>query len=265
MKNKIQSEFLFSLVSLALIVLVVQSFYALVVRPRAEAGLQREYELARTDPTVRPGRSIYVIVKDYEQETCIILMLWSLTLLSYKTLRLVRDRRLLDADVLHVPEGMQILPQDSREYSRQVEQLPPPQQSLLLPRALTAALNRFGATRNVQDAAEASRAVCESEAARLDSENAMLRYTAWAIPAIGFIGTVRGIGDALGTAHRAMSGDITGVTEGLGITFNSTFIALLLSIFVMFLLHQLQLAQERFVLDTESYVDRKLIGHLRAN
>jgi biopolymer transport protein ExbB/TolQ len=60
-----------------------------------------------------------------------------------------------------------------------------------------------------------------------------------------------------------MTGDITGVTEGLGITFNSTFIALLLSIVVMFLLHQLQLAQERLVLDTETYIDQKLIRHLR--
>jgi len=33
----------------------------------------------------------------------------------------------------------------------------------------------------------------------------------------------------------------------------------------MFLLHQLQLAQERFVLDTESYVERRLIGHLRSD
>jgi biopolymer transport protein ExbB/TolQ len=263
MKNKYPSEFLFSIFSLIIIIIIVQSIYVVVIRPRAVSSLQREYELARTDPTVRPGRTIYVIIKDYEQETCIILMLWSLALLTYKTFRLSRDRRLLDADVLHVPEGMRILPQDSREYSRQLEQLEAEKQGLLLPRALSAALDRFGATRNVQDAAEAARAICESEAARLDSENAMLRYTAWAIPAIGFIGTVRGIGNALATAHRAMSGDITGVTEGLGITFNSTFIALLLSIGVMFLLHQLQLAQERFVLDTESYIDQRLIRHLR--
>ncbi len=263
MKNKIQSEFLFSIFSLIVIVILVQSFYVLVVRPQAEASLVRDYELAKTDPTVRPGRSIWVIVRDYEQETCIILMLWSLTLLTYRSRTLLRDRRLLDADVLQIPEGMRVLPQDSRDHLRQIEQLPPHQQGLLLPRAMTAALSRFGATQNVQAAAEASRAICESEAARLDSENAMLRYTAWAIPAIGFIGTVRGIGNALGTAHRAMSGDITGVTEGLGITFNSTFIALLLSIVVMFLLHQLQLAQERFVLDTESYIDRRLISHLR--
>lgn len=257
------SEFAFSLVSLILLIIVVQSVYAIAIRPRAEALLTLQREQARNDPTLHADRSVLVIIKDYEQEACIVLFLWSISLLIYKSIALSRDRKLLEADVLHVPEGMRVLPQDAREYSRQLEQLGAEQRGLLLPRALTAGLNRFGATHSVQDAATAAREVCESESARLDSENAMLRYTAWAIPAIGFIGTVRGIGDALSTAHRAMSGDISGVTEGLGITFNATLIALLLSILVMFVLHQLQLAQERFVLNTESYIDSRLIRHLR--
>lgn len=258
------SEFVITLVSLILTVIVVQAFYAIAVRPRAEALLTLQREQARNDPMLKADRSLWVIIKDYEQESCIILFIWSVSLLCYKAYLLGRDRKLLDADVLHVPEGLRVLPQDAREYSRQLEQLGTDQRRLLLPRALTAALNRFGATHNVQDAASAAREICESEAARLDSENAMLRYTAWAIPAIGFIGTVRGIGDALSQAHRAMSGDISGVTEGLGITFNATLIALLLSILVMFMLHQLQLAQERFVLETESYIDSRLVRHLRA-
>lgn len=261
--TRFPSEFVFSLVSLILVIIVVQTVYAIAIRPRAESLLELQREQARNDPTLHADRSILVIIKDYEQESCIVLFLWSISLLVYKSIALGRDRKVLDADVLHVPEGMRVLPQDAREYSRQLEQLGPEQRELLLPRALTAALNRFGATHNVQDAATAAREVCESESARLDSENAMLRYTAWAIPAIGFIGTVRGIGDALSTAHRAMSGDISGVTEGLGITFNATLIALLLSILVMFVLHQLQLAQERFVLNTESYIDSRLIRHLR--
>jgi biopolymer transport protein ExbB/TolQ len=261
--TRFPGEFVFSIVSLILVIIVVQAVYAIAIRPRAEALLTLQREQARNDPTLHADRSILVIIKDYEQESCIILFLWSISLLVYKSITLARDRKLLAADVLHVPEGMRVLPQDAREYARQLEQLGLDQRDLLLPRALTAALNRFGATHNVQDAATAAREVCESEAARLDSENAMLRYTAWAIPAIGFIGTVRGIGDALSTAHRAMSGDISGVTEGLGITFNATLIALLLSILVMFVLHQLQLAQERFVLNTESYIDSRLIRHMR--
>ncbi|MCK5376047.1 MAG: MotA/TolQ/ExbB proton channel family protein, partial [Acidobacteria bacterium] len=135
---------------------------------------------------------------------------------------------------------------------------------LLLPRALLAALHRFGATGSIQDASDTAHSTAETESERLDSELAMVRYIAWAIPSIGFIGTVRGIGAALGQAHRAVEGDITGVTLNLGVAFNSTFIALLISIVLMFLLHQLQLRQERLVLDTETYVDSHLILHLQA-
>jgi len=104
---------------------------------------------------------------------------------------------------------------------------------------------------------------CERETDRLDSELSMVRYIAWAIPSVGFIGTVRGIGEALGQAHKAVEGDIAGVTESLGVAFNSTFIALVLSIILMFLLHQLQLVQERLVLDAQDYSDQRLLRHLQ--
>ena len=94
----------------------------------------------------------------------------------------------------------------------------------------------------------------ESEANRLESELSMIRYIAWAIPAIGFIGTVRGIGDALAQADKAVQGDIAGVTESLGVAFNSTLVALLLSILLMFLVHQLQSFQERLVFEAKSTV-----------
>ena len=73
----------------------------------------------------------------------------------------------------------------------------------------------------------------------------------------------RGIGQALGQAHKAAQGDIAGVTQSLGVAFNSTFVALLISILVMFLLHYLQVTQERIVLDTEEYCDKRLIQHLQ--
>jgi biopolymer transport protein ExbB/TolQ len=107
--------------------------------------------------------------------------------------------------------------------------------------------------------------VADAEGERLESELSMVRYIAWAIPSIGFIGTVRGIGEALGQAHKAVEGEISGVTQSLGVAFNSTFIALLISIVLMFVLHQVQLQQERLVLDTESYLDRNLIRHLQVH
>ena len=64
---------------------------------------------------------------------------------------------------------------------------------------------------------------------------------------------------------KAVKGDIAGVTQSLGVAFNSTFIALLISIFLMFLVHQLQLMQERLVFDSENYCDDKVIRHLKAD
>ena len=93
----------------------------------------------------------------------------------------------------------------------------------------------------------------------------MIRYISWAIPSIGFIGTVRGIGEALAQADKAVQGDIAGVTQSLGVAFNSTFIALLISIFLMFLVYQLQLLQERLVFDGRNYVDEKLIQHMKSD
>jgi len=262
-KSRAPSELLFSLFALIIFTISVHAVYVTVVRPKAAALLAEQRTAMMKDPNFVAERSMYVVLKDWEQEAEIILGLWALAIIGYKSWRARRERLLLSRDLVHVPEGMRILPEDAREYARPLESLPPVEAECLLPRALLAALYRFGATRNIQDVSDAARGVCDAEADRLDSELSMLRYIAWAIPAIGFIGTVRGIGDALGQAHRAVSGDVSGVTEGLGTAFNSTLVALLISIVLMFLLHQLQLAQERMVLDSETYLDRNLIRHMQ--
>lgn len=264
MNRKLPNEFLFTIVALLVSIVLVHSVYVLHVRPVAEATLQADRERMTADPNYVSQRSLEVVLKDYEQEAEVILMFWALAIMGYKAIAHRREQQALEADMLRLPEGMKILPEDTREYARQIENLPAETRELLAPRALLGALARFGATRSVQDASTVAHGICQSEADRLDSDLALLRYIAWAIPAIGFIGTVRGIGDALSQAHKAVTGDISGVTEGLGVAFNSTLIALLLSILLMFLMQQLQRVQERRVLDTETWLDQRIIRNLQA-
>ncbi len=264
MRRPGSSGFVFQAASLLVAATLVHAVYVTVVWPRSEALLAVQQARMQVDPAYVQERSIWVILKDYEQESEIILMLWALAILGQKAMRLRREERLLDRDLVPLAEGMKILPDDAREYARQIQALPGDECSGLLPRSLLAALHRFGATRSIADASASAHGVCEGEADRLDSELSLLRYIAWAIPAIGFIGTVRGIGDALAQAHRAMQGDLSGVTAGLGTAFNSTLVALLLSLVLMFLLHHMQGEQERLVRDAESYLDERLVQSLRA-
>jgi biopolymer transport protein ExbB/TolQ len=264
-KKSIPAEFVFQLFALVIAIIFVHALYVSVVRPNAARIIEQQNAAAKADPNYVRERKISVLIKDYEQESEIILGLWALAIMGYKARTIMRERRLLDVDLVPVAEGMRILPEDTREFARQVQALPDESQQMLLPRALLNALRRFASTRNIQDVSSSTHTICESEAERLESELSMIRYISWAIPSIGFIGTVRGIGEALAQADKAVQGDIAGVTQSLGIAFNSTFIALLISIFLMFLVHQLQLMQERLVFDSENYTNDKLIRHMKAD
>lgn len=265
MQQRFPTEFVYQALSLVLIALVVHTLYTAHIRPTALEIREAQEMRLQQDPYYVPERSPYILVQDLEQEVCFILMFWAFAIMGYKARKAWQERRLLERDLINVPEGMRILPEDTREYARNIQALPEQERRMLLPRAMLAALERFGSTGNVQDVSAASRDLCHGEADLQESELSMIRYIAWAIPSVGFIGTVRGIGEALGQAHRAVEGDITGVTASLGVAFNSTFIALLISIVVMFLVHQLQQFQERLVFDTETQVDHELVRHMKSD
>ena len=263
MRKNIPFELVYQIGALIISVMLVHLVYVTLIRPNADAILERQAELQAAGEVFVQDRSLYVVLRDLEQEACFILMFWAMAIMGYKARLALRERGLLHENFVQISEGMSILPEDTREYTRPLQNLSDEARESLLPRSLLAALHRFSSTKNVQDASEAAKAVCDAESDRLDSELSMVRYIAWAIPSIGFIGTVRGIGEALGQAYRAVEGDIAGVTTSLGVAFNSTFIALVISIVLMFLMHQLQLIQERLVLDTHSYCDQRLLRHLQ--
>ena len=263
MSKKIPTELVFQVFSLLIIIIVVHAAYVVVIRPNADAILEYQAEQIELNKDYVPEKSVYVLIRDFEQEACFILMFWALAIIGFKFVGILKERSLLESDVIQAKDGMKFLPQDVKDLFRKVQSLPQDQQNFLVPRALQTSIERFNSSQNVQDVAQAMQSVCEAEYERLESELSIIRYIAWAIPSVGFLGTVRGIGDALGQAHKAVEGDIIGVTESLGVAFNSTFIALCISIVLMFIVHQLQLMQERFVFDTQEYCNRNLIRHLQ--
>ncbi|RLA55028.1 MAG: MotA/TolQ/ExbB proton channel family protein [Gammaproteobacteria bacterium] len=265
MKQKMSSEFIYQLFALLIAVILVHAVYVGLIRPSADAQLQQQAQLQASGADFIPERSFTVVIRDFEQEACLILMIWALAIMGYKGRGAMKEQELLDRRLLDIPEGTSVLPEDAREYSRSLEALPDKEQDYLLPRTLLSALQRFATTGSIQAVSDTIKESCEVESDRLDSEMSMVRYIAWAIPSIGFIGTVRGIGAALGQAHKAVEGDISGVTVSLGVAFNSTFVALVLSIIIMFCLHQLQLSQERLVLDCQRYADKRLLRYLVAH
>ncbi|MGB2310535.1 MAG: MotA/TolQ/ExbB proton channel family protein, partial [Candidatus Puniceispirillaceae bacterium] len=129
-------------------------------------------------------------------------------------------------------------------------------------RVLRSSLRRFLVAGDIHSASEVVESECAALANKNEAENSMIRYLIWAVPSIGFIGTVRGIGEALSRADEALAGDISGMTGSLGVAFNSTLVALIISIVLMFLLHQLQRLQDSLIVSVNDYLQKNVLDRL---
>jgi chemotaxis protein MotA len=98
---------------------------------------------------------------------------------------------------------------------------------------------------------------------RVESGHSTIRYAAWALPALGFLGTVWGISSALGVARKVVQeGDISEITSTLGVAFDTTFVALFLSLILMFLYHRLQEKTDLFFSNLEDYIIENFVNRI---
>ena len=234
-------DFLFQIISLFVSIVFIHSIYLLFIDPAAT------FQVALAESENRaPDRTLSIILKDFEQETCLMLALWAL---------IKEQTAILDTNIFADEINEKIFLENIQSHQEELDK----KGKGLLINALNAGLHRFKISENIDEAASSAHSVCDQESERLESELSMIRYIIWAIPSIGFIGTVRGIGERL----IAVEGDIAGMTASLGVAFNSTYVALVVSIFLMFFLHQLQLTQDRLVLDSHEYCDKNFVANLR--
>jgi len=243
-----------SLAVLIMSAITVHLVYIGFIRPQAGLVIEAAMHAGHSAP-----RDIFVILKDYEQEICIILMLWAGFLILSKSVAILRDRYLFTVDLL---EDTGENGGDLETVLSNLETLPAETRETPLVLTLMASLRRYLITSDVQNTSDAVESGVEALAIRQEAENSMIRYLIWAIPSIGFIGTVRGIGGALALADQALAGDISGMTNNLGLAFNSTLVALLISVLFMFLLHQLQRLQDGLVVDTQAYCEKFLLKRI---
>jgi hypothetical protein len=89
-----------------------------------------------------------------------------------------------------------------------------------------------------------------------------VNYLAWAIPAIGFVGTVRGLGGAFGADAPTIEAFTQQAKDQLKIAFDCTLVALILSLGVMYFLHAVQRAEETLITDAQEYCQEHLLLRL---
>ncbi len=156
--------------------------------------------------------------------------------------------------------------QDIKEIKTRVEKAA--QSGAFLPDLINVSINQYFKTHSVSDTLSVVNTNLELETHRMDLRYSMTKYVVWAIPTFGFIGTVVGIAQALGSLNID---DLTGekksaafkvLTSNLGLAFDTTIISLALSAILVFILHVVQKGEEESVNKAGQYVLRNLINRI---
>jgi biopolymer transport protein ExbB/TolQ len=103
------------------------------------------------------------------------------------------------------------------------------------------------------------RCLADNDAMALEASYSMLRFINWAIPILGFLGTVLGITQAIsGVTPEKLEQSLSGVTDGLALAFDTTALGLFLTMILMllcFLMERLEAGNLEIV---DGYVDAEL-------
>ncbi len=248
---------LVDVIGLVLSVLVVRVVYVLFIDPAAADAMLIAAQTG--DP---PERTFVIIVKDLEQELCVILTIWCLWLWSSRYRLFMDETYWITGDFLNLGTLEKTVPSTDRDLDyvdEQIRKLSDTRKRSPLIYPIELAVKRMQLNGSFKEATEVAMEACDLHLELLNSKLSITKYILWAIPSIGFLGTVRGIGEALGQAGEAMAGDISGVASSLGVAFNSTFVALFLSLLLMFLSNTLQGREERLVANLKQFVSANFI------
>jgi biopolymer transport protein ExbB/TolQ len=133
-----------------------------------------------------------------------------------------------------------------------------------LPSLINLAVLQFQSSSSVEQAAGVMNQQLELISHRVDLRYGLVRFIAWVVPTLGFIGTVYSLGASLSAAGLSEVLNLREVARTLGVGFDCTMVALVESAILVFLLHLVQEKEESALNNAGDYTLRNLINRLYA-
>jgi hypothetical protein len=145
-----------------------------------------------------------------------------------------------------------------------LNQLPRGRQEGYYVRRLRAAIEHVKRIGSAEGLDDQLKYMADVDATRLHNGYALFRVIIWAIPILGFLGTVVGITMALnGLDPKALDESMMNVTTGLGVKFDTTALALAMSMLLMFIHFFVDRAENALLEKVDGRVETDLAGRFQ--
>jgi len=210
--------------------------------------------------------------RGWVQYIVVLLTCWSLVILLFKWLKLVYQRRALAFEIVPATPDFVLSSATVDEVINRLYAIADAPKQFLLFNRVTVALSNLRNLGRVADVDDILRSQAEQDESGMETSYALVQGFVWAIPVLGFIGTVIGLSEAIGSFSGVLAeaGEIDelavalrGVTSGLATAFETTLVALVAALIIQMVLTFERKSEEEFLDSCSEYCGRHVVGRLR--
>lgn len=200
----------------------------------------------------------------------VLLTFWSFSILFLKWRKLQLQRRAMLFDVLPVELSAEITFDTLDRFLDHIGKLPVDGQSFLINRVVRG-IEHFRVRKSTSETVTMLGSQSDIDANNVLGSYTLVKVFIWALPIMGFIGTVIGVSTAIaglaGSLENAsdvsaIKGALNNVFAGLGTAFDTTLLALVLSLVVKVPCSALQKSEEDLITWVDEYCNENLLKRL---
>jgi hypothetical protein len=206
------------------------------------------------------------------QYAVVFLFFWSLAILVIKWFKLRFQWRSLDVRVIPNEPGFTLSTATVGRVLDHIHDCVDDPRHFVLFNRIVVALANLRNLGHVGDVDDILRSQASQDESAMETSYALIQGFVWAIPVLGFIGTVLGLSGAIGQFSGVLgeAGEISqitsalkGVTGGLATAFDTTLVALVAALCIQMLMTVLKKEEEEFLDAAMEFGIRNVVGRLR--
>lgn len=206
------------------------------------------------------------------QHAAVFLGFWCATILVIKHKKLRLQSMALARDIIPLSSNFVLSSQTADQVIEKIHENADDPERFMVYQRILAAISNLKNLGRVSDVDEILKSLAERDENVHETSFGLLNGFLWAIPVLGFIGTVLGLSvsisnfSALLDSKNQMSDIVDSlkeVTAGLSTAFETTLVALVIALILQLWMTVQKNAEERFLDDSQEYCFRQVVSRLR--
>ena len=200
-----------------------------------------------------------------------LLMFWSFAILLLKQRKLANQKNAFIMDVLPATVSEEITLESLNAFVDHINSIPRNCRETMLVNRVIRGIEHFRVRKSAAETVTMMESQSGIDVANVNSSYAIIKVFIWAMPILGFIGTVMGVSTAVSglSATLENASDVSAVTSsmksvfgGLGTAFDTTLLALIMSMLVKIPTSALQRNEGSLVTLVDEYCNENLLRRL---